>query len=119
MKATFAALALCLMLAGCKPSTTTAPLAPGYQNAADQQMGESLAALNAFVNQEKVNYTALTTAQQATEKPYLNDLILTTNLANAAYQAYHAGTGTAAAAQTALTTAQNSQTKLVSTKETH
>lgn len=106
---------LLLPLAGCPAASSTTPaaaLAPGYLNSADQTLGESLAAVNAFVNQEKVNYAAETPAQQATEKPYLNGLITATNLANASYQAYHAGSQTLAQAQAALTSAQTAQTTL-------
>jgi len=120
MKRSLIALALCLpLLFGCKTATTTQPLAPGYLNSADQTLGASLAALNAFVNQEKVNYAALPLAQQASEKTLLNDLITATNLANAAYTSYHAGTGTESAAQTALGQAQTAQATLVTAKEAH
>jgi hypothetical protein len=110
---------LLLPLSGCVTATSTTPaaaLAPGYLNSADQTLGESLAAVNAFVNQEKINYTAQTSAQQATEKPYLNGLITATNLANASYQAYHAGSQTLAQAQTALASAQQAQATLTTTQ---
>lgn len=108
-------LLLCFVPFGCAPATSTTPpaaLAPGYLNSADQTLGESLAAVNAFVNQEKINYVAAALAQQATEKPYLNGLITATNLANASYQAYHAGTQTIAQAQAALASAQTAQANL-------
>ncbi len=108
-------------LPGCKTSTSTTPqtLAPGYNNPADQTMGVTLAAIVGFVNQEKVNYAALPPAQQAAEKPFLNDLITATDLANATYTAYHSGTATQAAAQSAISKAQASQSTLVSKKEAH
>ena len=40
--------ALCLPLMACTPATTTPPLAPGYSNSADQQMGEILSGARAF-----------------------------------------------------------------------
>jgi hypothetical protein len=104
-------LAFCLI--GCKASSAPAvPPAPGYLNSADQTLGESLAAVNAFANQEKVNYAAESPSQQAIEKPYLNGLITATNLANASYQAYHAGSQTLAQAQSALAAAQAAQANL-------
>jgi hypothetical protein len=102
-------------LAGCPSATTTTPpaaVAPGYTSSADQTLGESLAAVNAFVNQEKINYAGEPPVQQGTEKPYLNGLITATNLANASYQAFHAGTQTIAQAQAALTAAQAAQANL-------
>src|SRR5271170_1228158 len=91
-------------LTGCKPATSTTPpaaLAPGYSSTDDQTLGQSLAALVGFITQEKANYAALNPTQQATEKPYLNSLIDATDIANAAYSAFHAGTGTLAQAQVA------------------
>ena len=114
-------LALCLITVGCTATSTTPPaaLAPGYLNAADQTLGESLAAVNAFVSQEKINYAAETPALQAAEKTALNALIMATNVANASYTAYHVGSGTLAQAQTALTKAQTAQTALAATKGVH
>lgn len=106
-------------LPGCKTATSTVPLAPGYNNPTDQIMGQTLAAIVGFVTQEKLNYAALQPAQQAVEKPYLNDLITATDLANASYTAYHAGTATQAAAQAAISKAQASQGVLVTKKEAH
>lgn len=106
---------LILPLAGCPAASSTTPsaaLAPGYLNSADQILGESLAAVNAFVNQEKINYAAETPAQQATEKPYLNGLITATDLANGAYLAYHQGSQTLPQAQAAFASAQQAQTAL-------
>jgi len=120
MKKTLLSVFLALpLMGGCHAATSTTPpaaIAPGYSSAADQAVGEGLAAVNAFVNQEKVNYSALAPAQQATEKSLLNNLITATNLANAAYTAFHAGTGTLPAAQTALTSAQSAQASLVAAK---
>lgn len=106
-------------VSGCKAPTTTQPLAPGYLNSQDETLGASLAALNAFVNQETVNYASLTPALQAKEKTYLNTLIMATNAANTAYTAYHAGTQTEAQASTAINAAQTAQTTLVAQKEAH
>ena len=113
------AMGIAVGLLGCKTNTVTAPLAPGYLNATDQKMGQDLAALNGFVLQEKANYAALPAAAQATEKPVLNDLITATDLANASYQAYHAGTQTQGQVQTAIAAAQAKQNALVVQKEAH
>lgn len=107
-------------LVGCATATAPpVPLAPGYSSPADQTLGQSLAAVNGFVNQEKINYAAKPPATQAAEKAYLNSLIDATNIANVAYVAFHAGTQTLAQAQAALTTAQNSQAVLAAQKEAH
>lgn len=109
----------CVLLAGCGAVNSTTPpaaLAPGYSSASDQALGEGIAAVNAFVNQEKINYAAETPTAQAVEKPILNNLITATNLANVAYTAFHAGTGTLPAAQSALTAAQNAQASLAAQK---
>ncbi len=108
-----------LALPGCKTAaSTTAPqtLAPGYLNPADQTMGETLAALNGFAQQEKANYAGATPAIQAAEKTPLNSFILAVNLADAAYTAYHAGTQTQAQATAAIQAAQAAQTTLVATQ---
>jgi hypothetical protein len=117
MKKLLLLLALTPML-GCPSATSTTPpaaLAPGYFSPADQTLGQSLAALNAFVgNEVTVNYPNLTPAQQAVEKPYLNSLITATNLANSAYLTYHSGTGSLTVAQKNLASAQKAQANLTS-----
>lgn len=105
-----------LGLPGCKTaSSTTAPqsLAPGYQSALDQTLGETLSALNGFATQESANYQTASADIQATEKAPLNAFILAVNLANASYVAYHSGTQTQAQAQSAITNAQSAQTTLI------
>lgn len=112
-------LPLALVLIGCPSATSTTPptaLAPGYSSPADQTLGQSLAALNGFVNQEKINYAALSPALAAAEKPYLNTLIDATTVANAAYLAFHQGTQTLAQAQASFITAQTAQSNLAAQK---
>ncbi len=114
-----AAVLMCGVMMGCHAASTTVPataVAPGYLSPADQTLGESLAAVDAFVNQEKVNYQSLTAAQQAKEKAPLNALIAAVNVANTAYTMYHAGQETLAEAQGALTKAQGAQAALVAAK---
>ena len=89
-----------------------ATVAPSQASAADQTLGQSLAAIDAFVTQEKANYAQLTPALQAAEKPYLNNLIAAVNAANQVYLAFHAGTATLAQAQVSFATAQSAQTAL-------
>ena len=112
-----ACLSICILaLPGCKTATSTTPaqaLAPGYLNPADQTLGETLAALNGFAQQEKLNYATETPAIQATEKAPLNVFITSVDLANAAYTAYHKGTQTQAQAANAINNAQTAQTTLV------
>src|ERR1035441_2386989 len=123
------ALLLCLLfpLAGCPAaSAPTPPVATGYQNIDDQNLGQALAAVNGFRTSEEGNYncnaaaqvaaTCLTAAQKTTEKPYLNGLINAVNLANQAYTAYHAGTQTLAQAQTAEKSAETAQAALATAK---
>jgi hypothetical protein len=75
---------------------------PGFVSYADQSLGANLQALMAYVNQEKANHASLSKEKQDSEKPLLNDLIASLNDATAVYRAFHAGTETLEAAQTAL-----------------
>lgn len=106
-------------MAGCGAVHTTTPpavLAPGYANAADQTLGESLLAVKSFAAQETINYNQMPADKQARETKYLNTLISAVNVADGAYLAFHAGTQTLAQAQTALQTAQGAQSSLVAAK---
>ena len=110
---------LVLAFGGCAAKPTTAPTPPvatGYTSPADQQLGEALAAVNAFARQESANYATLSPAQQGAEKAALNALIAAVNAANASYTAFHGGQGTLAQAQAALTSAQTAQTNLANAK---
>ena len=118
-----------LPLAGCKTVTTTQPLAPGYQNATDQQMGEILSGARAFYNTiqcetQGMNWSKLTqvcvpdpniTAPMVltpTVKAAFNDFGTALNAANTVYLGYHAGSQTEAAAQSAVNTVQTKQAAL-------
>ncbi len=109
---------LLTLMSGCvrTVSVPPAPVANGYSSAADQTLGESLAALHAFVTQERVNYQALTADGQAREKTALNALIAAVNVADNAYIAFHAGTQTIQQAQDALGKAQTAQAELTKVK---
>lgn len=103
MKKLLAVLALSIAMAGCaKPNSPTPPLAPGYQNTSDQTMGQTLAAANAFYNRIQTDSAAGTVTLSAAEKTALNALATALNIANPTYLAFHNGTATQAAAQSAI-----------------
>ena len=110
-----AALALCLCLTGCPSSTTTTPpLAPGYQNSADQQMGEILAGARAFYVSVQQQSAAGTMTLTPTEKTAFNTFGVSLNAAETVYLAYHSNPtpATQAAAQKAVDNVQAQQTAL-------
>ena len=97
------AILLCipLMLAGCKTSTTAPPLAPGYSNPQDQQIGQILAGARAFyVSIQQQSASGQLTLSPA-EKTGFNDFGTALNAADSVYLAYHAGNATEAQAQAA------------------
>lgn len=104
-----AVLALAIVAAGCKGATVQQPLAPGYNNAADQQMGSILAGARGFYVQLQQDSASGKTVLSPTEKTALNDLGASINFAESVYLAYHAGTATEAQAQAAVTTVQQKQ----------
>lgn len=112
MKKAIAALALCLCLTACTPSTTTPPTAPGYLNSADQQMGQILAGARAFYvsiqQQQAAGQLGLTPAATTA----FNDFGTALNAAETVYLAYHAGTATQAQAQAAVNDVQTKQAAL-------
>lgn len=98
---------LCLlsaaMLAGCKPYTTAAPpLAPGYENQADQTMGSVLAGARAFFASIQQQSASGQVTLSATEKQAFNTFGVSLNAADSIYLAYHNGTATQAQAQAAV-----------------
>lgn len=117
MKKLLLALALVSVM-GCKPATTTQPLAPGYTSQTDQQIGQELAAANGFyasINcaikglgfspQTKTcdpNKTVPKYNPQGAELTTLTDLHIALNQANPIYNAFHAGGATLAQAQAAV-----------------
>jgi hypothetical protein len=100
------ALALPLMLAGCSTTTATQPatLAPGYQNSADQQMGEILAGAHSFYTAIQTQSAAGSLTLTAAQKAAFNDFGVSLNAADTVYLAYHASPTAAnlSAAQTAV-----------------
>lgn len=87
---------------GCKRATAPTPLAPGAYNKVDQSLYQSLMAAQASLNLLKTEIPA----NPALKAP-VNQAILDYNLAEVAWQTYHAALATnpnasPAAAQTAL-----------------
>lgn len=101
-----------LIIAGCKTTAPTPPLAPGYQNAADQQMGEILAGARSFYSTIQSESAAGKVTLSATEKQAFNTFGVSINAAEAIYLAYHSGSATQAAAQTAVNAVQSQQSAL-------
>lgn len=108
-----ATLALCLILTGCT-ATATPPTAPaiGYNNTADQQMGEILAGAHSFYTSIQAQSAARTLTLTPAEKTAFNDFGTALNTAQSIYLAYHAGTQTQATAQAAVDTVQSKQAAL-------
>ena len=108
-------MALCLPLAACTPTTTNpATLAPGYLNAADQTMGEIMAAAHSFYNTIQQESIAGQIVLTSTEKTAFNAFGVAINGADSVYLAYHSAPTAAnlAAAQAAVATVQNEQATL-------
>jgi hypothetical protein len=110
-------LLLCLGLTACpgtNPSnpTTPAALAPGYNNATDQQLGSILSGARAFYTSIQQQSAAGKLVLTSTEKMAFNTFGATINAAESVYLAYHAGTATEQAAQTAVTAVQTQQKAL-------
>jgi hypothetical protein len=95
------AIALCLPLAACKTAQTTQPLAPGYTSQADETIGRSLAAARGYYVQIQSDIQSGKYKPGATELAAYNSFGLTLNTAEVAYLAFHNGTGTLLAAQSA------------------
>lgn len=103
-----------VLLTGCKTATTTQPLAPGYQNMTDQQMGEILAGARNFYTSIQTQSANGTLTLSPTVKASFNDFGVALNSAETVYLAYHASPTAAnqAAAQTAVNTVQSKQAAL-------
>lgn len=120
MKKLFASFVLSVFvlgMAGCpgsNPSTPTNPaqLAPGYQNQADQQMGEILAGAHAFYTSIQQQSQAGTLTLDPTTKAAFNAFGVSLNAAQTVYLAYHNGQATQAQAQTAVNQVQAQQAAL-------
>lgn len=108
-------LLLALPFAGCKPATTTAPLAPGYSSPADQVMGETLVGAHQFYVTIQSDIASGKYAPSPTEKTALNNFATALNAAQVLYIAYHNGAATQAQAQAAVNAVTTQQTALQST----
>jgi len=94
-----------LGLPGCKTVTSsTAPqtLAPGYSNAADEAMGETLVGARNFYVTIQADVVSGKYTPSAAEKTVLNNFALALNSAELIYKAYHTGSATSAQAQAAV-----------------
>jgi len=120
MKKVLAVMTLCLagiVMAGCPGSNPSNPpnqaqLAPGYQNAADQQMGQILSGAHAFYNRIQQDSASGSMQLTPAEKTAFNAFGVSLNAAQTVYLAYHAGTATQAQAQAAVNQVQQQQAAL-------
>lgn len=104
------------LLGGCKTVSAPVPLPPGAVNQADETFYQSLSAAQASLNSLKAN--ELSTPQIKTA---LNQAIADYNLAEAAYQTYHAAmvagqNPSPTAVSNAITAVQNDLTALKGAK---
>jgi len=110
-------LALALPL-GCATASTTpppaanAPVANGYLNPADQQMGQVLAGARNFYVSIQTQSVQGTLTLSASVKKAFNDFGVSLNTADAIYLAYHNGTATQSDAQNAVNAVQSKQAAL-------
>lgn len=132
MKKILVILAFCFPLVGCQHNTTPAnpaTLAPGFANAADQQMFQILSSARTFYSTVQCETKALNWSQAASqcvadpniktpmvlsaaEKTAFNKFGVALNGAEAVYQAFHAGTATQAQAQAQVSAVQAQQQAL-------
>lgn len=106
------------VMTGCKIATSTTPaaaLAPGFFSQADQTMDQVLVGAHTFYVTVQQNTAAGTYTPSAAELTALNNFGSALNAAQSIYIAYHAGSATAAQAQTAVNAVQTQQTALQST----
>jgi len=110
----FVASYLCFGIVACNTANPPNPvtLAPGYNNAADQQMGEVLSGARAFYSSIQQQSVAGTLVLTPTVKQSFNDFGVTLNAAESIYLSYHAGNATQAQAQTLVNTVQQQQAAL-------
>ena len=109
-----------LTFVGCAPTanppTANPPTAPqigaGYNNTADQTMGEILSGARAFYVSIQQQSAAGTLVLTPAVKQAFNTFGTSLNAAESLYLAYHAGTAAQAAAQTAVNTVQQQQAAL-------
>jgi hypothetical protein len=92
--------------------TPPAQTAPGYNNQADQQMGEILSGAHAFYTSIQQQSQAGTLTLQPAVKAAFNQFGISLNAAQTVYLAYHQGTATQAQAQTAVDKVQSEQAAL-------
>ena len=96
---------------GCKQTTPAPPLAPGYVNSTDQQLGEIVASAHSFYVTVQNDISTGKYVPNPTEKTALNDFGVALNAAQTVYLAYH-NNPTAANLQAAQTTVANLQNQM-------
>ena len=103
-----------LPLTGCPAANSNPPTAPaiGYNNLADEQMGEILAGAHSFYTTIQQESATGQMTLSATEKQAFNAFGVSLNAAQTVYLAYHNGTATQAAAQAAVNQVQQQQAAL-------
>lgn len=97
MKAAILALCLCILPIGCKPATSTTPsaaLVPGALNSFDQTSYQTLMAVQATLNSLNASYKA-NPSGLASIKTALDQASVDYNIAELAWQTYHAAATTA------------------------
>lgn len=102
---------------GCvKPNANTPPaaLAPGYQNSADQVMGQTLVGAHQFYATIQQDVAIGKYKPSPSEKTALNNFATALNAAQTVYISYHAGAATQAQAQAAVNSVTAQQTALQS-----
>ena len=107
-----------MMPVGCVKTNTGTPtqaLAPGYQNQADQVMGQTLVAAHTFYTTIQQDVATGKYKPSPAEKTVLNNFATTLNAAQTVYISYHAGAATQAQAQAAVNAVQAQQTSLQAT----
>ena len=109
----FTLLGFCSIGCGTKANPTTpAQLAPGYNNTADQQMGEILSGARAFYTSIQQQSQAGTLTLTPTVKQSFNAFGVSLNAAEIVYLGYHNGANTQAQAQAAVNQVQSQQAAL-------
>jgi hypothetical protein len=101
-----------LLMAGCTPATVAPPLAPGYANQADQQMGQILSGARAFYTKIQADSASGATTLSPQEKSSFQSFGVAINAAEQVYLAYHNGQATQAAAQAAVNIVSQQQAAL-------
>ena len=91
LKAVIISCILAISLVGCATKTSTTPLPTGAINQSDATTYRVLADAHAFLLSIKNSVAAGTLILSVSQKKLFNDLIISSNTADALWQQYHAG----------------------------